>query len=219
MMLIKKCEKKLKSRKGASITFALLLFLVCAVVSSIVVVAGTAAAGRMSKLAEMDQRYYAVTSAVNLLRDEIDGTTVQVEYKRSNGEIKSAKYKKAGDTGMIEPANDTVLTDASKKLTEERLSEDTSGTADPEDEILHRVFDLTSNTVVSLNCTIIESLHRDGVLTFTVMNGNSEDEKTVGKTYQLQVIFTSNMKDTTLDTSPDASVKTVTWKLNSISKY
>ena len=62
-------KKKLNSQRGASITWALLIFLVCAVVGSAVLVAGTAAAGRMSKLAENDQRYYAVTSTAGLLRD------------------------------------------------------------------------------------------------------------------------------------------------------
>ncbi len=68
-----KLKQKLKSQTGASITFALLLFLVCAVVGSAVLVAGTAAAGRMSKVAEMDQRYYAVNSAARLLMDQIAG--------------------------------------------------------------------------------------------------------------------------------------------------
>ena len=62
-------KKKLNSERGASITWALLIFLVCTVVGSAVLVAGTAAAGRMSKLAESDQRYYAVTSAAGLLSD------------------------------------------------------------------------------------------------------------------------------------------------------
>ena len=61
---------KLRSRTGASITFALLLFLVCAVLSSVIIVAASAAAGRMSGIAEADQRYYAVTSAAELLRDD-----------------------------------------------------------------------------------------------------------------------------------------------------
>ena len=61
-------RNKLKTQKGASITFALLLFLVCAVISSVVIVAATTAAGRMSQLPQMDQRYYAVTSAANLLK-------------------------------------------------------------------------------------------------------------------------------------------------------
>lgn len=68
-----KLKQKLKSQTGASITFALLLFLVCAVVGSAVLVAGTAAAGRMSKVAEMDQRYYAVNSAARLLMDQVAG--------------------------------------------------------------------------------------------------------------------------------------------------
>ncbi len=62
-------KKKLNNERGASITWALLIFLVCTVVGSAVLVAGTAAAGRMSKLAENDQRYYAVTSTAGLLRD------------------------------------------------------------------------------------------------------------------------------------------------------
>ena len=74
MDALHKLKQKLKSQTGASITFALLLFLVCAVVGSAVLVAGTAAAGRMSKIAEMDQRYYAVNSAASLLIKQIDGT-------------------------------------------------------------------------------------------------------------------------------------------------
>ena len=70
---MQKLKQKLKSQTGASITFALLLFLVCAVVGSVVLTAGTVAAGRTSKIAEMDQRYYAVNSAAKLLIELIDG--------------------------------------------------------------------------------------------------------------------------------------------------
>ena len=72
-------KNKIKSQRGASITFALLLFLVCAVVSGIVIVAATAASGRMDQIAESDQRYYAVTSAAELLKDALDGKTVTVK--------------------------------------------------------------------------------------------------------------------------------------------
>ena len=71
-------KRKLKSRAGASITFALLLFLVCAVVGSVVLAAGSAAAGRFSRLREMDARYYSVTSAASLLREKLSGQTVTV---------------------------------------------------------------------------------------------------------------------------------------------
>ncbi len=71
-------RRKLASRRGASITFALLLFLVCTVIGVIVLVAGTASAGRFSRLSESDSRYYAVSSAAQLLRDEIRGREVTV---------------------------------------------------------------------------------------------------------------------------------------------
>ncbi len=71
-------QKKIRSQRGASITFALLLFLVCAVLSSVVIVAATSASGRISKLAESDQRYYAVTSAAELLRDVMKDKSVSI---------------------------------------------------------------------------------------------------------------------------------------------
>ena len=93
-----KLTAKLRSGRGASITFALLLFLVCAVVGSVVLAAGTAAGGRVSQLAQADRRYYAVTSAAKLFRDELDGqsytivrtktttTPYHTEYLDTNGE-------------------------------------------------------------------------------------------------------------------------------------
>ena len=73
-----KAKSKLRSQTGASITFALLLFLVCAVLSSVILVAATTAAGRMAGIAETDQRYYAVTSAAEAFKDLISDKTVTV---------------------------------------------------------------------------------------------------------------------------------------------
>ena len=84
--------KKMKSQRGASLPLALLLFLICAMAASIVLSASTAAAGRASQLAETDQAYYSVTSAVNLFRDELTGAdgqghpvTVAVKYSSAAG--------------------------------------------------------------------------------------------------------------------------------------
>jgi len=74
----KRIVNKLRSRTGASITFALLLFLVCAVLCSVIITAATASSGRMSQIAETDQRYYAVSSAAELLQKQIDGKTVSI---------------------------------------------------------------------------------------------------------------------------------------------
>ena len=74
---------KLKSNKGVSITIALLLFLVCAVIGSIVLASATAASGRLSGLKESDRRYFAVTSAAELFRDALDGQSVTVWRNQS----------------------------------------------------------------------------------------------------------------------------------------
>lgn len=70
--------KKLRSGKGASITFGLLVFLVCAVLCTVIIVAASTASGRMANMAESDQRYYSVTSACDLLKDLINGKTVSI---------------------------------------------------------------------------------------------------------------------------------------------
>lgn len=83
-------KRKLTSQTGASITYALLLFLVCAVVSSIILAAATAASGRISGSVSSDQRYYSVTSAVQLLKKQIDdgkSNTIVCPGIEKNGEI------------------------------------------------------------------------------------------------------------------------------------
>ena len=94
-------RNKLRSRRGASLTFALLLFLVCAVVGSVVLTAGTAASGRMSQIAEMDQRYYSVNSAARLLIDMMEKADVRVEKTVMTDDSAADSYKyfeKTGDT-------------------------------------------------------------------------------------------------------------------------
>lgn len=81
---------KIRSNRGASLIFALLLFLVCTVIGSVVLAAGTASAGRMSKLGESDQRYYSVTSAAQLLAKEL--TDKEIRIVRTRKETNTTKY-------------------------------------------------------------------------------------------------------------------------------
>ena len=92
---MRKAAEKLKNRRGASLMVALLLFLVCAVVGSAVLVAGTAASGRMSKIAETDRRYYSVNSAAGLLIDLLDGKTVTIKETAAVSGTKSYEVKEA----------------------------------------------------------------------------------------------------------------------------
>ena len=89
-------KRKLNSQAGASITYALLLFLVCAVLSSVIVVAATAASGRMSKIAESDQRYYAVTSAAEFLKDIIENDTNNVFLVTATTTTKTERFDSDG---------------------------------------------------------------------------------------------------------------------------
>ena len=89
----RKTHSVLRSRTGASITFALLLFLVCAVVGALVLTAGSAAAGRVSNLAQSDQRYYNVTSAAGLLADELSGKKVTIVRTREITTKTVTEYK------------------------------------------------------------------------------------------------------------------------------
>lgn len=75
VIYMKRAAEKLKSSRGASLMLALLAFLICAVLGSVVLTAGTASAGRFAELGEMEQRYYAVTSAAELLRDKLCDTS------------------------------------------------------------------------------------------------------------------------------------------------
>ena len=88
MKAIRSINAKAKSQRGASLPLVLLLFLICAVTASIVMTAGTAAAGRAVGLTDSDQAYYSVTSTVNLFRDQLagndgEGHKVMVAVKKS----------------------------------------------------------------------------------------------------------------------------------------
>ena len=191
-------RQKMRSDRGASITFALLLFLVCAVVSSVVIVAGTAAAGRMSNLAEMDQRYYAVTSAVELLRDELCGKGKKIIVTATKDDAGATTY-------AVSQSPETLLTDASR-----RLVRSLSGEA-----VSQRTFELSvtgAPTGAALNCDIVESVLPGGMLEFRVSSAG-----TPGKAYTQRVVFASNTKKTATGT-PGTQVTEVTWKLNRVEK-
>ncbi|MBO7675097.1 MAG: hypothetical protein J6S63_08825 [Atopobiaceae bacterium] len=75
-------KRKICSQRGASLSMALMLFLVCTTVASIVLAAGSAAIGRVSQLKEMEKSYCNVSSAAELIWDELnqgrDGAEVHI---------------------------------------------------------------------------------------------------------------------------------------------
>lgn len=71
--------KKLKSQRGASIIFALLVFMLCAFGGVAALVSAAANAGRYARLEDDQQQYLSASSAAGLLRDELSGKTVSVK--------------------------------------------------------------------------------------------------------------------------------------------
>lgn len=141
-------KNKIKSQRGASITFALLLFLVCAMVSSVVIVAATTAGGRMSNLPDIDQRYYAVSSAAELLGKTLDGQVVTV-VKTRDRTIKSsylADGSKNGDPVKTPGEIDTTIYPGD--LSEDATLEDEDNTY----SLLTSLADtLTNNVLVDMD--------------------------------------------------------------------
>ena len=78
--------KKLNQSQGASLMLALLVFLICAMCGSVVLAAGTAAAGRVAGLKKSDQALYTLTSAAGAVGEELK--TAQYSYIQDGETIK-----------------------------------------------------------------------------------------------------------------------------------
>lgn len=211
-------KNKIKSQRGASITFALLLFLVCSVVSIVVVVAGSAAAGRMSQRAETDQRYYAVTSAVELLCDDFKGKTVKVEYSTKADTIPSEDAFEVididGDKNKPNNPEYAVLKAVSRKLA--MMTAQTNTENDTYE--LAVTGELPKGS--ALDCTINEDIRPDGRVIFTVSNKKIEPTT---KQYTLQAVFNATISKSTSQYKYEGEemervTTTLLWSVNSIQK-
>lgn len=79
---MRQLTQKLHSRRGASILLALLFFLVCGFVGSVVLGSAVANAEKLQGRQADQQTYYAVSSAARLIRTALDGASCQgVEQK------------------------------------------------------------------------------------------------------------------------------------------
>ena len=222
MDALRKLKQKLKSQTGASITFALLLFLVCAVVGSVVLTAGTAAAGRMSELAKMDQRYYSVTSAAQLLRDTMDGKQVTVTQKTvtENGTIITSPSPE------VDPEVESPILKASALHLIKENAED-----------ITMAWNLTGSSEIqnaALNVKIKETLSSDGTMTMLISNvADNSSGGTSGSSYiyTLQMVFTADKTESVdkrmkeqysdgkkIETVTETKTTNITWRLNSIGK-
>lgn len=191
---MKNLKRKLRSNRGASITFALLIFLVCAIVSGVVIVAASTAGGRMSGMKETDQRYFAATAAAHVLQDIFDDKTVVVNYNPAN----------PAGTAVADTTN-VVLKTASEAIIKGTDYNTAIGPiSGPADE----------GETSPYNCTIKPSL-KNGLLYFDIKADGGT--RINSGAYTLTIVFSSNVKKPDAGSSSSAKA-TVTWSLNSLSR-
>ena len=187
-----KLKQKLKSQTGASITFALLLFLVCAVVGSAVLVAGTAAAGRMSKIAETDQRYYAVNSAASLLIKQIDGTdnttTIVKQVDTPPGESTGTTYYYLDSSGNLEPYDPASIDNVALLLAYQLALSDSSSPLDIELDLKTTITGESSSSKPPLDVKILGTADNEQ-MTLTI---TSQDSDTLQFALELQFRLTQS---------------------------
>lgn len=75
---------KLKSDSGASLMAALLFFIMCATVGSIILAAATASSGRLAGLQRDEQAHYAVNSAASMFSEVIKDKKVMMRLTKTN---------------------------------------------------------------------------------------------------------------------------------------
>lgn len=201
MTALRPIKKKIQSERGASITFALLLFLVCAVVGSAVLAAGSAAAGRMSKIAENDQRYYSVNSAARLLIDLVEGDEVKVTKETdASGDTFSYELKSRGDEEFQTVlANDSapfasLALEAAYQLSEQMTETETKKT--------HTLTLGKAGAAVSdpLSVQITETIYADGRLQLEISKDNM---------YRIRLLFQNIGSD-------NGTEQSFQWALNDI---
>ena len=98
-----------RSQRGASIILALFLFLICALLASVVLAAASAVTGRHVQLAEMDQRYYNVSSTVSFMKKEVcDHVDDPVVIVCEQTETRETETTYSGGTPKVSKPTTTV---------------------------------------------------------------------------------------------------------------
>lgn len=72
---------RLKQEDGASLSLALLFFVICGVAASMILAAASATAGKMEQIPAADQKRFTVESAAAFFRDELNDTGNTIKIK------------------------------------------------------------------------------------------------------------------------------------------
>lgn len=100
---MKKLKNKLASRRGATLLFALLVFLLCVLAGTAALTAAATNSGRYTHMASDQQKYLAVSSAVELVKNEL----TKYEFKVTFDRVETTTYR---DWPTESTTTDTVTT-------------------------------------------------------------------------------------------------------------
>ena len=206
----KRIMNKLRSQTGASISFALLLFLVCAILCSVILTAATAASGRMSNMAETDQRYYAVSSAAELLKDLFNGETVNIE-KITTGK-REETYKDGSASQSTEYGDDYKL-----KLNSVEVDEDSPSFSSIVTDAAYgyykggesREFSLKSSDGLKSALGFAGDTDPLAVEIHEDIDSNGNITLTVGDEYKIELAFSASVTGPTIDEAAGKSTTSV----------
>lgn len=205
----KRIMNKLRSQAGASITYALLLFLVCAILSSVILSAATTASGRMSGIAESDQRYYAVTSAAELLKKMIEEETVTIVKTTAGKKTETYSTEVSGGGSSNTTTYDYDATSETIKINgEEAGSSFKTITEDAANKSMHGGGSGTFN----LSSAIGYSDEKDPlkVSITEVVSKNGDIELTIGDKYKITLLFGASIIGPSVSETLGTSTTTVT---------
>jgi hypothetical protein len=123
---MKQLLRKLKSERGASILLALLFFLICGMVSSSILMASVSNAGKIKSEEKEEQAYLAVSSALQLVCDDLANSQYYGQYiyqensMASGGVEKVYKQCKGSYDGKL---GDILLDDFDALFREQMISD------------------------------------------------------------------------------------------------
>lgn len=222
---------------------ALLVFLICVVVGSVVLTAGTVTVRRINGILNSERRYYSVISAAELLRDIIDGNTVSANVKKITETPITVTYDGSGSVTGKTPgaslisysydgAENTLLYKAVCKVTmgAETVTNAESAWNFSGDETYTASFTVTPDIENAVEITAELTVSSDGEMVIKLYNTDGTEKYTAYLTLTAQKesfvgtnIVNSDMSSTGTDTGFYTETKTetktnsITWKVKSIS--
>lgn len=168
--------QKLTSKRGASLSMALMLLLVCTTVAGVALTAATVVAGRQTRLKDLDSSYYNVTSAASVFWDELKGlnSTPTAIVRDCDATSDGSTGLKATEISITFDGNDNVPTGAtlfqkiSCDLVFGRVDDDLTKDRTVTDTIFENSVDLATGE--AKGPTITEAAYKP----FTVKVGSNE---------------------------------------------